>query len=226
MNVFLISLTQSIMRVNISKLLFLLCFNTLLFNYSGVIAQNFNGGFFGGMTASEVSGDNLSGPNKLGFNAGIYTNLKINDHSAIEMEIMYIQKGSKRNPTLISTYQYRLQLDYVEIPVLYKFSFAKFDKVQYLGKIKYEAGVSYSRLMRYKEEVNYRLVLPGEMPDYYYNEANLILGFYYPISEKLDFNFRSSNSITPIRPHASGATTWYNWGQYHTHWSLNLNYKF
>jgi len=204
----------------------LLLFLTLFLNNSELSAQRFNGGVFGGLTASEVSGDNLSGPSKLGFNAGIYTNLKINDHAAVEMEIMYIQKGSKRNPTVNNSYQYRFHLEYVEIPLLYKFSFAKLDNIQHLGKIKYEAGISYSRLMRYKEEIYDRLVLPGEVEDFYYNESNLILGFYFPISEKLDFNFRSSNSLTPIRPHKGGGTVWYNWGQYHTHWSLNLNYKF
>ena len=199
---------------------------TFLIGFQSIKAQSFNGGIFTGLTASEVSGDNLSGPSKLGFNAGLYTSIGINPHAAIEMEIMYIQKGSKRNPTEFSTYKYLFQLDNVEVPFLYKFSFAALDPVKYLGKIKYEAGLSYSRLMRSKEEVNDRLILTGEMPNFYYNEANLILGFYYPISEKLDFNFRSSNSLTPIRPHKGGAHVWYNWGQYHTVWCLNLNYKF
>ena len=214
------------MKIAASKIFFLLLLIPFLFNYQSVSAQNFNGGFFGGLDASEVSGDNLSGPNKLGFNVGVYTNYNLNSHAAIELEIMYAQKGSKRNPTEFSTYKYLFQLDYVEVPFLYKFSFAALDPVKYLGKIKYEAGLSYSRLMRSKEEVNDRLILTGEMPNFYYNETNLILGFYYPISEKLDFNFRSSNSLTPIRPHKGGAHVWYNWGQYHTVWCLNLNYKF
>ena len=203
-----------------------LLFIVFLYNDHSIYAQRFTGAFFGGLTASEVSGDTYAGPSKLGVNIGIATNFKLSDHSALEMEIMYIQKGSKRNPSPINANKYRFQLDYIEIPFLYKFSFHNIETLKYFGKFSYEAGISYSRLMRSKEEVNDRLVLPGEMPDFYYNESNLILGFYYPISEKLDFNFRSSNSITPIRPHKSLAHTWYNWGQYHTHWSLNLSYKF
>jgi len=199
---------------------------SLLYDFQSASAQNFNGGIFCGLDASEVSGDTYSGPNKLGFNIGAFTNFNLSSHAALEMEIMYIQKGSKKNPSDTDPNKYRFHLEYVELPFLYKFSFQALENIKYIGKLKYEAGISYSRLMRYKEEINDRLVLPGEMPDYYYNESNLILGFYYPISEKLDFNFRSSNSITPIRPHKGGATVWYNWGQYHTVWCLNLNYRF
>ncbi len=199
----------------------------ILFLTNCIYAQSFNGGFFGGLTASEVSGDNLSGPNKLGFNAGLFTNINLNDNSAIEMQIMYIQKGSKKNPNERNGFtSYRFQLDYVEIPVMYKFSIPLLDKIKYIGKISYEAGLSYARLMRYKELDNDREVLPGEKEPYYYNESNLILGFYYPLGERLDLSFRSSNSITPIRPHKGRATVWYNWGQYHTVWTINLNYRF
>ncbi len=190
-------------------------------------AQSFNGGFMGGLTASEVSGDNQQGPNKLGFNAGMFTFIKLNDHSALEMQIMYIQKGSKKIPNERNGFtSYRFHLEYVEIPVLYKFTIPLLDKVEYIGNITYEAGVSYARLMRYKEEDNYRLVLFGEKEDYYYNEANIILGLYYPLSDHIDFSFRSSNSLTPIRPHKGNATVWYNWGQYHTAWTINLCYRF
>jgi len=211
------------MRILISVLLY----SIFILNAYNLKAQRFNGGFSGGLTASEVSGDNQSGPNKLGFNAGIFTYINLNDNSALEMQIMYIQKGSKKNPNERNGFtSYRFHLEYVEIPVLYKFSIPLLDKVEYIGKINYEAGISYARLMRYKEEDNYRTVLPGEKEDYYYNEANLILGLYYPLSDHLDFSFRSSNSLTPIRPHKGKATVWYNWGQYHTAWTINLSYKF
>ncbi len=193
----------------------------------GLEAQSFNGGVFGGLSASEVSGDNLSGPNKLGFNAGLFTNINLNDNSALEMQIMYIQKGSKKNPNERNGFtSYKFQLDYVEIPVLYKFSIPLLEKVQYIGKISYEAGLSYARLMRYKELDMGREVQPGEKEPYYFNESNLILGFYYPLGEHLDLSARSLSSITPIRPHKGRATVWYNWGQYHTAWTINLSYRF
>lgn len=190
-------------------------------------AQNFNGGMFGGLSASEVSGDNISGPNKLGFNIGLYTGYNLNDNTSLQMEMMYIQKGSKKNPSERNGFTaYRFHLEYIEVPVLLKFAPKSFRQIQFIGNMKYETGFSYSRLMRYKEEDNYRLVLPGEKEDYNVNEVNLILGMYYPLGEKLNFNFRLNNSVTPIRPHKGRARTWYNWGQYHTVWTLNLTYSF
>jgi len=198
----------------------------LFLSYSYAIAQSFNGGFWGGLCASEVSGDNLAGPNKLGLNAGVYSRFDFNDNAALQLGLMYIQKGSKKNPSERNNFtSYRFHLEYVELPLMYIFSIPLFDKIEYIGKIRYEAGLSYARLMRHKEEDNERLVMPGEKEDYHVNESNFILGFYYPLSEKLDFSFRASNSITPIRPHKGQAKVWYNWGQYHTVWTLNLNYN-
>lgn len=191
-----------------------------------VQAQKFTGGIEGGINASEVSGDNLSGPSKFGLNGGIFTRFALDDKSALQFQLMYIQKGSKRNPSINNAFSYRFHLEYVELPVSYIFSVPRFKNIKVLGNVQYEAALSYARLMRYKEEANERLVLPGEKEDYHINEANLILGFYYPLSDKIDFHFRASNSLTPIRPHKGKARVWYNWGQYHTAWLFDLSYKF
>ena len=188
-------------------------------------AQSFKGGFFGGLTASEVSGDNLAGPNKLGFSLGVYTALATSPNADIRMEMMYVQKGSKANPSEKNNfYTYRFHLGYVEVPILYHFPFPFFSSTEYMTRLKLEAGVSYARLMHYKEEDNGRLVLAGEKEAYHVNEANLLLGFNFPLNEKFAFNFRASSSITPIRPHQGKGTVWYNWGQYHTLWHLTMNY--
>jgi len=190
-----------------------------------VQSQSFKGGFYGGLTASEVSGDNLAGPNKLGFSLGVYTALATSSNTDIRLEMMYVQKGSKANPSEKNNfYTYRFHLEYVEIPILYHFPVPFFSSAEYMTRLKLEAGLSYARLMRYKEEDNGRLVLEGEKEAYHLNEGNLLLGFNYPLNEKLAFNFRMSNSLTPIRPHKGGGTVWYNWGQYHTLWHITMNY--
>ncbi|MDD3878265.1 MAG: porin family protein [Bacteroidales bacterium] len=210
------------------KKLITLCCCTFLCILS-INAQYFDGGITVGMTASEVSGDNASGPNKVGVSAGVFTSLKINENSKVQLEMMYIQKGSKVNPNERNNFlKYRFHLEYIEVPILYKFYIPLFKNVEYLKDLEYEIGLSYARLLRYNElnPSGGHPKIGVDVEDFHYNESNIIIGFLYPLSEKLKFNFRLSNSLTPIRPHKGGAKVWYNWGQYHTLWNLSLTYSF
>ena len=193
-----------------------------------VFSQSFRGGLSAGLTASEVSGDQAAGPHKLGLSLGVFTALELSPTSELQMEMLYIHKGSRVIPTERDmTRDYRFHLEYVEIPLLYKFGFTRFEDVKYLGSLIFEIGLSYARLLRYNEVLNDETQVVGvHVEDYHYNESNIILGLHYPVGENLNFNFRFSNSITPIRPHKDFAKTWYNWGQYHTVWNLALNYTF
>ena len=64
-----------------------------------VKSQNFNGGLIGGISTSQVSGDNLSGYNKAGLFLGIFTQLPVSSITNIKMEMNFIQKES-RNPKM------------------------------------------------------------------------------------------------------------------------------
>lgn len=191
---------------------------------STLSAQNFGGGFKGGMVASEVSGDNLAGPNKLGFYASAFTFLPLGQYAYIQGEVMYLQKGSRSVPNKHNNYyDYRFALQYVEIPLLYVQDMSRFTQINYLSNLLIHGGLSLSILTQHKEsEGGY--TLPTEPNTYNPAELNLLLGLSYPISEALYFSLGYSNSITPIRPHASGETAWNNYGQYNTLWTLGLSY--
>jgi hypothetical protein len=197
----------------------LICFFT-----SSLSAQNFGGGFKGGMVASEVSGDNLAGPNKLGFYASAFTFLPIGSYAHLQGEVMYIQKGSRSVPNKHNNfYDYRFALQYVELPILYVQNLSRFTNNNYLSRMLLHGGLSVSILTGYKEtEDGYLLV--SEPKTYKPSELNLLLGFSFPVSESLFFQAGYSNSITPIRPHASRETVWNNYGQYNTLWTLGLSY--
>ncbi|MCA1744446.1 MAG: PorT family protein [Bacteroidales bacterium] len=174
-------------------------------------AQKFGGGFKGGMVASEVSGDNLAGPNKLGFYASAFTFLPIGQHAYFQGEVMYIQKGSRSAPNKHNNYfDYRFALQYVEIPLLYVQDMAHFTHINYLSNLLIHGGLSLSILTQHEEiEGGYTLPEPNT-----YNpaELNLLLGLSYPISESLYFSLGHSE------------TAWNNYGQYNTLWTLGLSY--
>ena len=183
-----------------------------------VNAQKFKGGLLGGFTASQVSGDNLGGFNKAGLFGGVYTNIKLKENSALQFEIDYIEKGSRKNPNNKSSYSYKLNLTYIELPLLYKYI--------YSDVLTFETGTSLEVLIKEPfEEVNY-----GPASNKYsFNKQNMnfILGINYFFNENVKINFRYSSTltVTPIRPHASGARIWYNWGQYNSVLVLFLSYQ-
>jgi hypothetical protein len=187
-------------------------------------AQKFGGGFKAGMVASEVSGDHLAGPNKLGFYASAFTFLPIGQQACLQGEVMYIQKGSRTVPNKHNNfYDYQFSLQYVEIPLLYIQDLSRFTSINYLSNLLIHGGLSLSILTHHTEsEGGY--TLPSTPNTYNPAELNLLLGLSYPISETLHFSLGYSNSITPIRPHVSGETAWNNYGQYNTLWTLGLAY--
>src|SRR5512140_2891327 len=88
---------------------------------SSLQAQRFNAGLMLGGVTSQVDGDTYDGYHKWGYLGGGYVFLKVSPHSSFQMELEYIQKGSRRNDTSLSGGDtYLLRLHYIEIPLLYQ----------------------------------------------------------------------------------------------------------
>ncbi len=186
-------------------------------------AQSFKGGLKGGLVASEVSGDELAGLNKYGFFGSAYTMYPIADHSFLQMEVMYIQKGSRAVPKEENQYSdYHLSLQYLEVPLLYVQDLVIWS--HFFSGTLIHGGLSLSTLVLHKETKD-GTTFPNSS-SFNAVEANLLLGFSYPISNSFYATLGYSNSLTPIRPHASGQTTWKNHGQYNSVWTLGLSYIF
>jgi hypothetical protein len=191
------------------------------------IAQDFGGGLRAGLTASEVSGDNLSGPNKVGWYAAAFTSRELTPASRLLLEIMYIRKGSRSIPSERNNfYEYLFSLEYVEIPVTFELDIARIAQMQNIRRLLIYSGLSVSRLVNHLEsDDGTTSFLPGEKPDFHPAELNFLLGVGFAITENLDFRWGFSNGLTPIRPHSSGATRWYNRGQYNTVWTFGISYN-
>lgn len=202
-----------------------------LFLCAAVGAQSFRGGLKGGITASEVSGDRSGGPNKLGWFASVFTDYPVSDFSFWHLELMYIQKGSREfsdpeDPSEGIYRDYRFNLQYVEIPVLFKIHFPVARRLPYTNWLGGEAGFSLSRVIGHYETNDFGVDITSDMAagrPFRSAELNLILGFQVPLGNMLAVSFRLNQGLTPIRDHASGKSVWYNQGQYNTAWTFGLS---
>ncbi len=198
-------------------------FFALFFGAGFAAGQGFDGGLRAGIAASEVSGDNLGGPDKLGWFASVFTSTGLGAYSRVQLEMLYIQKGSRSRPNEKNNfYDYRFSLQYVEVPLLFIYDFPLGENLRHGGRLSLEAGLSLAFLVAALEKENdLEIDLAQEKP---YNDAelNVLLGLYYPVANRLKFHLRFSQGITPLRPHLGGSQTWYNRGQYNTVWTFGL----
>ena len=189
------------------------------------ISQNFHGGIIVGTSTSQVSGDGLSGFNKIGPRLGIYIKRQINWYG-LQLELQYLTKGSKKTPEsanqndyidnlsfdLLNNYNFHLE--YIGVPVLFFSNIRK--------NIQLELGTSFNFIIKQKEEIDFYTDNSREVHNI---EAAILVGVTYPINNKFSLNTRLSNSILPIRQHASGETYRLNKGQYNTVLCFNIYYK-
>ncbi|MBI2967356.1 MAG: PorT family protein [Bacteroidetes bacterium] len=204
----------------LKTLLWLLLLLPLLFRYGN--AQDFSGGLTGGLSTSQVSGDELAGFNKAGIFFGGFTSRSFSEKWSAMMQLSFIMKGSKK-PTRVDKgdYEfYRLSLWYIDIPVLihYKAYFKEYKA--FSG----EAGFSFGTLV-FSEEEDQSGNLPGR-PPFKRFDLSLAGGIHYHISDNLNIYMRMLNSILPIRGNLSYAYQRITGGQYNTALLFGAEYFF
>jgi len=185
-------------------------------NISWATAQDFRAGLLGGMTTSQISGDNLEGYDKLGFRIGAYVSRSIKEKVDLKMEIQYIQKGSKRHIDKYSFERYMFNLHYVEIPISIAW--------KYNQDISIEAGLSPSYLMAYSEQNHMGDILPKNDPKSV--GLDFFVGANYQLKPQIILNLRYSQSVIPVRKHSSEGQFGLNNGQQSSLLSLALYYQF
>lgn len=192
----------------------ILLFIAVIFSFCAS-GQSIQGGLIGGISTSQVFGDVSSGYNKVGLLGGVYANFPLAEKLRFQMEISFIQKGSRENPDETNGYRYyRLHINYIEVPFIARYI--------YSNRFDFEGGLAWSYLLNYKEESDFFII---EDNPFRKNNLNIIFGLYYKASEKWNVGVRASNSITAIRPHRSGQTWLFNRGQYNNVISFGLYYK-
>lgn len=211
------NLVLNLIFVQMRKSLFFLIL--LLFAYPLLLqAQNFHAGAFAGVSSSQVSGDNLAGFDKAGLYAGGFVNTPLSEKWNIQMEISYIQKGSRPTDAdrEYNPYMVYPTLNYAEVPIVFIYKATP--------KINIEAGPEFGVLVYSREEDSFtETEIQRPYSDFDFSFA---VGVDYFLSAKWSVNSRVSNSLIPIRKHASGQTYGLNRGQYNSVLAFTIRYHF
>lgn len=181
--------------------------------------SKFKGGIRVGLTASQISGDDLAGFNKLGAHAGGFVHFPISQNRKwkFQMELDFTMKGSTTPPRRgenINMFYYTLNLFYAEVPFLVKYNIIKGFEI--------EAGPTVGLLFANTEKG-----LDGNIrrPPFRLFELSALIGVNYLFRDHWGVSIRYSNSIIPVR-----IPTWvYNRvvsKQYNSLLSFSLYYQF
>lgn len=163
-------------------ILFIVCFSN---------AQSFKGGLVGGIAATQVTGDKLSGYNHPGAQLGVFTELPIGQKSALRMEMYYIQKGSRKNDTESNPGSYVQRLSYVEVPLLYQY--------KPFNKLSFHAGLSCAYLFKASDYIDGDKVRPESVDARNNFDFSIHAGGMWSFDEKWKIQLNYSYSFLPIR---------------------------
>lgn len=196
------------------KILILFAFVFLSFT---VKAQYFNAGVKAGIVASQVDGDTYSGFDKFGLNLGVFVNYRLSHRTALQLELEYIQKGSKHNPNYeINDFeQYKMSLSYIQLPLLFQYKLT--------NEFSVELGPAFGVLMsNYEERDNFEI---SSNPFRKFG-LNWITGFNFKINNSWNANFRMDYSLLGIRENSAPGDRyiWFHYGQFNNALVLSLQY--
>lgn len=181
-------------------------------------AQKFKAGLILGVAGTQVSGDNLGGFDKAGIAAGGMVSTPLSEKFDIAFEILYFQKGSRKNikPDNEDYTSYLLRLNYFEVPIMLQWKYSK--------RFMFEAGPTFGALLSSLEEDQF-----GEIPEsreFNKYEVGIAGGMKIHFAKNFSSTLRIASSVLPVRKHASQETYQLNRGQYNAAILFALQYTF
>ena len=190
-----------------------LCILLFILVSTSLSAQLFYGSIIAGGNVTQVDGDEIWGYRKIGVNAGASLMMPLNKKQSwfATIELLYTQKGAyKRNVademkeptggTGIDTnfkrnmhIKYKLNLDYVEIPVVFHYE-------DFSSGCAFGFGVSWARLVSVKEiEDGYRMITELNSGTYTKSDWCALADVKIRLYKGLKLNFRFQYSFIPLR---------------------------
>ncbi len=151
---------------------------------------SFTAGVKLGLCTSQIAGDNYGGYNKVGPTGGVLIFTPLGDKTDIQMEINYCNRGSRdpADPDKGKLDSYRINLHYIDIPLLVKFKTWKFQ---------FETGLTNGIFISSTEEDEFGTVT-NSIFDFNTYELAFNLGANLPLTKNWIFNARYHRSIIPI----------------------------
>ena len=199
----------------------------ILFFCYGSKSQKFNGGIIGGISISQVSGDDLAGFNCLGLVFGGFSNIKISNKSKLQIEMIYSQKGSGNlNINNIQHSDYLkpyIRMSYFEMPIFYKYLQNK--------DLEFEIGVATAYLIDGYFKDTYGKIDNSSYSPFTEYDLGISLGINYWLTNNLSLNTRYTNSIIPIGKEDYNlgniySNNYVNKGKYNSVINFTIQYKF
>ena len=178
------------------------------------LAQRFNAGLIVGPTFCQVDGDHYAGFHQLGFTAGAYANLPLDDYFAVQMELKYSLLGAHSSDKEVNEYYYNpynLRLHYAEIPLMLQYNLGVFRvSGRSLDFLTLEAGISADVRLRATEDVDadYQVTTSRWSPI----SATANAGVHVAFNDHLGLGARFMYSVVPCR--FSGNPGWF-YNQYY-----------
>jgi hypothetical protein len=183
--------------------------------------RTFYGGLVLGTNLAQVDGDNFAGYHKAGLNAGALVYVKLDEHLAASMEILFSQKGSRATVAQVvqpGVYisKYGIDLNYAEIPVMINY----FDS----RKSHFGGGLSYAQLANSNEYMtsNLSTVDLSKYP-FKKRDINLLLSGNLHLYKGFFLNMRFQYSLLSIRDNVPNVTKG---AQYNNTWVVRVMYLF
>jgi hypothetical protein len=184
-------------------------------------AQTFKSGVIAGFNVSQISGDDLGGYDKPGPVIGMFLNKEVKEKFQVEMQMIYIQKGSRKFPDVKNgdNTRYSLNLNYIEVPIILKY---KIKKIFLVGGI--SNGVLFKQYVG-NEFGAYPANTTATQPFHKW-ELSYNLGLSYPIDKHFEIEGKINHSLLPVRINKPFELRWVNKGQFNDLLVWVLKYKF
>jgi hypothetical protein len=164
--------------------------------FSGnLFGQRIKGTLIAGGNLSQVEGDEIKGWSQLGFVGGVGAIIPFAGNWGVNLETLFSQKGSfqkEQFPDDSLTNEYRLRLNYVEIPLYISYT----DK----DVMSFGLGGYFSRLVSAREEEHGGNQTPyTETQEFEPNDIGFLVDFKVRIWQRLHLNVRYTQSLVSIR---------------------------
>ncbi len=164
----------------------------LLVHPTGLKAQQFNAGVFGGVTASQVDGDTYGGFNKLGMTAGAFVNRYIDWDIYWQLELKYVMRGVYEGPGDFNVnLLYKSSYHYLEFPLSVHYLFNE--------KVQVELGTSPEVLLFARFWDQDGLIDPGSYPENRRFGLSVFAGVLYWLTPYAGVGIRYTYSAIPFR---------------------------
>lgn len=196
-----------------------------LFSFKAT-AQSFNAGLIVGPTFCQVDGDHYAGFHQLGFTAGAYANLPLDDFFAVQMELKYSLLGAHSSDKEVNEFYYNpysLRLHYAEIPIMLQYNLGNFRVGgRPLDFLTLEAGVSADVRLKATEDVDADYQVTTSRWNLFSATANA--GVHVAFNDHLGIGARFMYSAIPCR--FSGNPGWFYNQYYNKVVQITLTYNF